>query len=705
MNTTTIARLFALGAFLAAANLHAASDEDTNEQTPFYEELVVTAHPLSAEGLAQPSSVLEGDALNRALTGTLGETLVNQPGIHNSSFGQAVGRPVIRGMGGPRVKIMEDRIDTLDVSVSSPDHATTIEPFIADRIEVLKGPSTLLYGNGAIGGVVDVHTGRIPHSRPDKVKAKAELRGADNADQRTAAGMVEAGTGGFVLHVDGFYREADDYEIPGFAESEALREMEEHEDEDHDEGEDHDEHEEEEEAFGTLPGSELETKGGAVGLSFVGDRGFVGASVSLYDSTYGIPGHSHGHHEEEEEDHDEEEHEEHGEEGSPYIDLEQTRVDFEAGLKDPFAGAESLNLRIGYNDYEHAEIEENGEIGTLFENKAVEGRLEVLHLPVGGVTGAGGFQFGDRQYEASGEEAYVPPVDTRSYGFFYVGQRNFGAFDLEGGVRYENVSHDPQAGQTRSFDLGAVSLGLIAPYESGLTLALLADYSTRAPTVEELFSDGPHLATGSYEIGDPELDKERAANVSATIQFENDDWLLAASAYYIDFQDFIYEQATGEEEDELPVYLWTQDDATFRGIDLEAEWRAVQWDRGEFAISGFYDYVRARLKDGENKDLPRIPPQRWGLGARLNWIGFTATLDYTKTSSQKDVAPLELPTDGFEDLRAYLGYTWDFGGSLLEVFILGRNLTDDEQRLHTSFIKDVAPQPGRTIEGGLRVTL
>ncbi len=704
MNTSRIACLLALSALFPAGNNYAASDDVSSEEAAIYEELVVTAHPLSGEGLAQPTSILDGEELNRAVAATIGETLVNQPGIHNSSFGQAVGRPVIHGMSGPRVKVMEDRIDSMDVSVSSPDHATTIEPFMADRIEVLKGPSTLLYGNGAIGGVVDVHTGRIPHNMPDTVKAKAELRGADNADQRSAAGMVQAGANGFVLHLDGFYRDADDYEIPGYAESAALRELEEDHDDDHEDEEDHEEHEEE--AHGVLPGSELETRGGALGLSFVGDRGFIGASVSLYDSEYGIPGHTHGHHDEEhdedEEDHDEDEHDE---EGTPFIDLEQTRIDFEAGLKAPFRGAESLNLRIGYNEYEHAEIEGNGEVGTEFDNEAWEGRIEVVHLPVGQISGAGGFQFGDRQYQAIGEEAYVPPVDTRNYGFFYVGQRNLEHFDLEGGVRYESVAHDPQFGQTRSFDLGAVSLGLIAPFESGLTLALLADYSTRAPTVEELFSDGPHLATGSYEVGDPELDKERAANVSATIQFENDDWLLAAGAYYTDFQDFIYEQATGEEMDELPVYQWQQDGATFRGIDLEAEWRAVRWDRGELAISGFYDYVRARLKDGENKDLPRIPPERWGLGARLSWIGFTATLDYTKTSSQKDVAPLELPTESFEDLRAYLGYTWEIGDSLFEVFVAGRNLTDDEQRYHASFIKDLAPQPGRTVEGGVRVSL
>jgi len=686
MNTTRIA---CLGALISLGSAHAA-DNTTAEDADFIEEMVVTAHPLSSEGLAQPTNVLEGDELNRSLAGTLGETLINQPGIHSATFGQAVGRPVIRGLSGPRVKIMEDRIDSLDVSVSSPDHATTIEPFMADRIEVLKGPSTLLYGTGAIGGVVDVHTGRIPHSVPEALNAKVEVRGADNADQRTAAGMIQAGGGGFAVHLDGFYRDADEYEIPGFAESEALRALEEEEEE----GE---EHEEEEEAFGILPGSELEKSGGAFGLSFVGDRGFIGGSVSRYDATYGLPG---GHEHEHEEGEEEEE-----EEGNPILDLEQTRIDFEAGLAEPFAGAQSLNLRIGFNDYEHAEIEPSGEVGTLFENEAMEGRFEIVHLPVAEITGAGGFQFSDREYSATGEEAYVPPVDTTTWGLFYVGQRSFGMVDLEGGLRYENVSHDPQFGLTRSFDVGAASLGLISSLESGWTFALLGDYSTRAPTVEELFSDGPHLATGSYEIGDPELDKERAANVSATIQWENDSWLLAASLYYTDFTDFIYEQPTGEEEDDLPVFLWQQDDATFRGVDLEAEWRAIQWDSGEFALTAFYDQVRAKLKDGDNRNLPRIPPERWGLGARLNWIGFTFTLDYARSSDQTDIADFELPTEGFEDLRAYLGYGWDFNDSLLEIFIAGRNLTDDEQRHHTSFIKDFAPQPGRTIEGGIRFTL
>ncbi|MGE0626073.1 MAG: TonB-dependent receptor, partial [Pseudomonadales bacterium] len=596
---------------------------------------------------------------------------------HSASFGAAVGRPVIHGLGGSRVKVMEDRIDAMDVSVSSPDHAVTVDPFTAEHIEVIKGPSTLLYGTGAIGGVVDVHTGRIPHRIPETPDLKAELRAADNADRRTAAGAANLGLGSFAFHVDGFYRDADDYEIPGYAESQALRDLEEEE-----------EGEEGEEAYGELPGSELETSGGALGGSFVGDWGFIGAAVSLFDATYGLPG---GH--------------VHEDEGTPMLDMDQTRVDLEAGFLDPWAGARSLNLRLGYNEYEHQELEPSGEPGTLFENEAIEGRAELTHETLGGFDGAGGIQFGNRKYAASGEEAYVPPVDTDSWGIFYVAERSFAALDLEAGARYEHVAHDPSAGSNRDYDLGAISIGALVPFATDWTLAVFADYSTRAPTVEELYSNGAHLATRTYEVGDPELDPERAANVTVTLQYESDVLLLAASAYYTDFSDFIYEGYAGTEIDGLPVFEWQQADAEFYGVDLEVRWTAVSWETGTLVLRGFYDYVRGQLTQGADSDLPRIPPQRGGIGAELRWHGLTASMDYARTDDQDRTADYELPTEGYDDLRAYLGWTMPWGENAVEVFVAGRNLTDDEQRYHTSFIKDVAPQPGRTLEGGIRVSL
>ena len=225
---------FTLSVLTAAISSALQAQPSTNQ---VIEEVVVRAHPLSAEGLAQPIAVVSGIELQRVLSPSLGETLRNVPGVNSASFGQAVGRPVIRGLGGPRVKVMEDRIDSLDVSVSSPDHMSMVEPFTADSIEVLKGPSTLLYGSGAIGGVVDVHTGRIPHEVPETLSGSFQMRDADNANQTTASGRLDGGAGNFAFHLDAFYRDADEYEIPGFAESNAMRALEEQDGHD-----DHDEH-------------------------------------------------------------------------------------------------------------------------------------------------------------------------------------------------------------------------------------------------------------------------------------------------------------------------------------------------------------------------------------------------------------------------------------------------------------------------------
>ena len=672
-----------------------------SSSTSKIEEVIVRAHPLSAEGLAQPVSVLSTERLQRVVASSLGETLTSIPGVHSSSFGQAVGRPVIRGLGGPRVKTMEDRIDSLDVSVSSPDHVTTIEPFTAERIEVLKGPSTLLYGSGAIGGVVDVHTGRIPHDVPDSPKAGIDVRGADNASRQSVAGRLDAGSGSFALHLDGFYRDADEYDIPGFAESSAQRRLEEAE---HEEEEGEEEHHEEEEAYGELPGSQMHVKGGALGLSWIGERSFAGLAVSRYEAEYGLPGGHHHHHEEEEEEEEGEE-EHHEDEGNPTLDLEQTRIDFETGISEPLAGIEAMNLRIGINDYEHTEVEDSGEVGTRFTTEAIEGRLEFVHKEALGIRGTFGLQASQREFEASGEEAFVLPVDTDSLGVFYLGEKTVGSTQVEAGIRLERVKHSPTSNRSRSFNLEAVSLGLIRPIGERWTITAQLDHSSRAPVAEELYSDGAHLATASYEIGDPTLDEESAANIAASVQYEWEALRFAVSAYRTDFNDFIFESPTGAEEDELPVLLWQQQDALFEGIEVDASWRAASWNNGSLTLSASMDAVQVDLSGPGDDDLPRLPANRWRLGTVLEWHNVIAELGYTRVDDQDDVAAGELPTDGYDNLRAYLGYRVRMGGSTVEFFLRGENLTDDEQRYHTSFIKDLAPQPGRTIEGGITIRI
>ncbi|MDE0007262.1 MAG: TonB-dependent receptor [Gammaproteobacteria bacterium] len=697
------------------------------EQPPEIEEVIVTAHPLGEEGLAQASDVLTADELERKMVDTIGATVGNEPGIHNSAYGVGAGRPVIRGLGGARVRIMEEQIDTLDVSVSSGDHAVTVDPFLAERVEILKGSATLLYGSGAIGGVVDVHTGRIPNEVPERIHGALDVRGTGNGSGKNGSFRLDGGSGNVAWHVDAFSRESDDYDIPGFAESAALHAAEGHdeeghghEEEAHDEDDDHHDeegHEEEEEAFGTVPGSASETRGGSVGFSFVGERGFGGISISGLDSEYGIPGHSHAHHEHddhhEEGHHDEEEHaheehdeheneDDHGEESPPVVVLEQTRIDLEAGLADPFDGFESLSLRLGINDYEHVE-NEAGEVGTAFSNRAWEGRAELTHEPIGGWRGAIGMQLGNREFSVAGEEAFTPPVDTSSSGFFWVGERSLGDLGLEAGVRYDRVEHSPANGQSLDFGGLSASLGLILPFSPNWQGSLLADYSSRAPVGEELFSDSPHPGTGVFEVGDPNLDTEQARNLAATLTGGDEGWSLVGTTYYTSFAGFIYQGATGEEREGFDVRRYSQADATFTGFEVEGRVTVAEWGVGTLDLGAFYDLVSPEIDVAGNDNLPLMPPSRIGVSLEFTGTRLRANVDYIRASEQDEVAEFELPTDSYDDLRARIAWRFRPGERTVDVFLAGRNLTDDEQRLHTSVVKDMVPQPGRTIEAGLRM--
>ena len=725
-------RLFA--AITICFGVAATAGEAPDEERPSeIEEIIVLAHALAGEGLAQASDVMDADELERKAVDNIGATVGNEPGIHNSSYGVGAGRPVIHGLGGARVRIMEERIDTLDVSVSSGDHAVTVDPFLAERVEVLKGSATLLYGSGAIGGVVDVHTGRIPHEVPERVRGALDLRGADNGDGRGGTFRLDGGGGNIAWHVDAFAREADDYDIPGFAESaalHALEEEEEHHDEDehgdddhgdedeHEDDEHEDEHGDEEEVRGYVPGSGLEVQGGSVGFSFVGEGGSIGLSVSGLDSVYGIPGHSHahghdehedeheeaGHHDEEHADDDHEDEELHGEEAeaTPVVDLEQTRIDFDAGLADPFDGFEHLNFRLGINDYEHVE-NEAGEVGTAFSNEAWEARVELSHGPAGGWRGALGIQLGDRKFSVVGEEAFTPPVDTSSSGVFWVGERSLGELGLEAGLRYDRVAHDPAHGLSRDFSGLSASLGLIVPLSERWEGTLLADYSSRAPVGEELFSDSPHPGTGVFEIGDPELDREKARNLAATLTGRGDRWSLQGTFYYASFVDFIYQAATGEEEAGFDVRRYAQADATFPGFEVEGRVAVAEWAAGTLDLGAFFDMVSPEIDVSGNDNLPLIPPDRVGVSLEFTSDRLRANVDYVRAFEQHDVADFELPSDAYDDLRARIAWRFRLSGTTVDLFLAGRNLTEDEQRLHTSVVKDLVPQPGRMIEAGLRV--
>lgn len=696
-----------LAAILAVFNpaLHAQFAEPDDDVVEF-DPIVVTADPLARNEneATTPISVLDGQALDRAQTQTLGETLDGELGIANSSFGPGAGRPVIRGQSGPRVRVLDGGVGVNDVSSLSPDHNPAVEPFRAEQIEILRGPAALLYGSGAIGGVVNVVSDTIPTAAAGPADFAVGTQFDSARRGRSLFGHVEFGAGPLVFHIDGLTRRTNDLEIPGFAESEAA----------HEEEEGEEAHEEEDEVPGILENTYSETETGAFGMSWVGSRGFLGAAITQYDTTYGIPGHGHGHEEEEEE--EEEHEEEHGhEEGGVFLDVKQVRYDLKGELADPVAGLTRLRGSLVKNDYKHIEFEGPGEPGTVFNNDAIEARLEATHAAVGPLRGVFGIQHLDRDFVADGEEAFVVvPVNTRQTGLFLVEELTLGPARLEGGVRIEQVDLSADGAPDRDFDATSLSLGLNWELTDALRLSVSASASERAPVAEELYSDGPHLATETFEVGNADLDVETANNLDVTLHFHSERLFGHLTLFATQYDDYIFQAFAdtnndgeadvvteeGElpgpmEEGELLLVNYTQADADFAGG--EAEFGAVlvpTGPLGEWSVRVFGDTVSGELDGGTN--LPRITPTRIGVGVDWAIRNLNASLKLTEVDDADDLAPLETPTAGYSLLSADFDWTVNTAGTLT-LGLRGRNLLDEEVRLHTSFIKDIAPQAGRSI--------
>jgi iron complex outermembrane receptor protein len=712
--------------------------------------VIVTASPLrqSPDEVGRPVEVLGGTGLDDARAATLGETVAGLPGVHATAHGPAVGRPVIRGLDGPRVRLLGEGLGTMDVSTVSVDHAVAIDPFLADQIEVFKGPATLLFGSGAVGGAVNVVDGRIHEQPLDGLSGRAEVRGSNVADERAGAFRIDGGAGSVVLHADAFYRTADDYRIPGNA---AVRDddlgghdelghagpVTDHDHEsgehDHDHG-DHDHDDADRAVRGRLAGTAYRTRGGGAGFSHVGERGFAGVSVSRYESIYGVPGHvhhdDHGHHDmllvpglharrgpashamalapavavdrryarSGAGDHDHEDAHDHAHEVS--IDLAQTRVDAKAGITAPLAGHETMRVRIGHSDYGHVELED-GVAMTTFGNQGVEGRIELLHAPVAGWRGAYGIQAGRRRFSATGAEAFVPSNRSREAGVFVVEGREWERLRIDVGGRYDRVSVDPgNAAPRRRFDAFSASASGQWQFTPQLHLRVGLDRAQRAPTAEELYSDGLHVATGGYETGDPHLQRETANQVELGLHWHGDVVEARAAVYRNDFDDFLYLQETGEGADDLPLRAWRQDDARFRGAEADVRVRVHDGAAGRVILRAMADTVRAERRDGT--PLPRIAPGRFGGALEWSRDGWRASASVLRYRAQRNVAEHETPTDGYTTIDADLAHSIDIGDREVELFLQGRNLGNAEIRLHTSFLKDVAPQPGRSIGLGLR---
>ncbi|MDJ0841663.1 MAG: TonB-dependent receptor, partial [Acidobacteriota bacterium] len=579
-----------------------------------HEYLTISAAPTrkSISDVSQAVGVINEDELMVLMQPSLGETLSSQPGVSSSYFGPGSSRPIIRGLGGDRIRILEAGVDTGDVASTSADHAVSIDTATADRVEVLRGPASLRYGSSAVGGVVNVLDNRIPETVPGvPLEGQLELRGDTAADKRATSIRLNGGTGSFAWHADFSTLETDDVEIPASPE-------EEHGEEEHGEEEEGEEHEEE--PFnGVLENSAIDSDKGSVGVSYVTDRGFIGLSVVDYNTFYGISGHGHhGHDEEEEHEEGEHEEEEEGEE-EVNIDLEQRRYDLrgELRLDGPF---DTLNFRIGANDYEHVELE-GEEIGTTFTNEYQEIRVEATHGAFGAMTsGSVGVQYSQRDFQAIGEEAFVPANDTDRLAAFIYEEMERDTWSLTMGLRVERQNNKAEAfdphhheeegeeheeegeeheEEAQPFDLDfdgiSASLGYIYGLDKDYAVAVNLTHTERAPNAEELFSNGPHLATAAFEVGNPDMDKESSLGLDVVLRKKAGLITGELSLFTNQFSDYIYEQFTGEEEDGLREFEYVQADADFTGGEFHADITLLHTEPHHLHAEFSYDFVRGEL--------------------------------------------------------------------------------------------------------------
>jgi iron complex outermembrane receptor protein len=631
------------------------------------EEVVVTASPFakSVEAVNKPVNLLSGESLQNASAATLGETLNGQLGVSSASFGPGVGLPIIRGQSDNRVKVMQDSVGSMDASAASPDHAVTLEPLLANKIEVLRGPAALRYGSGAIGGVVNVLDNRIPSQLPDGITGGAELRNSSVNDETVGVANLNAAAGNIAFHIDGVKRNSNDLEIPGYAqknpEDPTIA------------------------SKGFIPNTDATSKSGTFGVSYIDGDDFIGISVNKLDNNYGVPP-----------DGDE----------MVRIDMHQTRYDLKGELNNPFDGFQKISAHVGHADYEHTEME-NGEPGTKFTNDAYEGRVELIHNPVSlfdlDWNGAIGVQAAQSTFAAVGEEAFIPKSDITSAGIFIVEETKHNNFTYELGARTDTqkIAPDHNHGQTNAQSITHDTLNLSATttwhFTQDQQFSLGVAQSQRAPSVEELLANGPHPATGSYLIGDENLNEESSTNIELGYHWHHDNFQFSTNVFYNHIKDFIYSKNLNEIIDDLTGYKYTQADATFKGFEAEIKIPFYQhWN-----LRVFSDLVRATLDDGG--DLPRITPMRVGTSLDFDFNEWSANLSATHAAKQDRPGDYEDETDSYNRIDARVDYTFNNAGTDYTLFVKASNLTNEEIRNASSYLRDIAPEAGRNVQVGVRV--
>ena len=679
------------------------NDADTDDD--YHDTIVVTAQGIGRIDFLAGTSVLGGVDLQRNLGGQIGEVLESMPGVSASGFAPGASRPILRGFSGDRVRVLTDGIGAIDASNASADHAVSLDPLTAQRIEVLRGPATLLYGSSAIGGAVNVIDKRIPRKVPaEPVHMDAAMAFDSAANAREIGGSIDVPVGrSFVFHADGSFRETDNLHVAGNLLSYPLRAqvLAEAAEDALDDPEHAAELAETASARGVLADSMTETASAGIGASWITDRADLGFSVSLYDTYYGVPSrpgmvHAHGEEEEPVPGHDEEE-------GPIAIDLRQKRADVRGGLHfggGPFA---QMRTRWGYSDYEHVEME-GEEVGTRFLVEGIEGRLEFVQQQRGNWSGTVGAQYFRRDLEAIGAEAFVPANRSENWAIFALQELAFDPVTVEFAGRFEQGSAKaPGVALSRNYDAVSGAVGLWHETPSGLRLGLNGSRTARIPTSEELFADGPHAATQQYEIGDPGLALETAWGGEVYVRGRAGPVNLSLTAYASWFDDYVYLAATDEERDGLPVYRQQQQGASYKGFEAEADVPLLR--AGGFTLSSEVQgsYTRAALSDGS--PVPRIPPLTIGGALAGKSDRYEARIGATWSARQTRIADYETRTAAFTMVDASLAWKPMRGAENLTVILAADNLFDAKGRRHASFTKDFVPLAGRNFKLSARLSL
>lgn len=692
-----------------------AKPASTNQTHQVHTELppvVVTASPIPSSlfDLAQPASVLTEEKLRQQLASTLGETLARQPGINSTYFGPNASRPVIRGLGGDRIRVLQNGLGTMDASNTSDDHAVAADPIALKRVEVVRGPAALLYGPNAVGGVVNQIDGRIPEHRLERAfSGRADVRVDSPSSGKVGALMVEGGAkNGWNYHLDGFRRESENLAIPGFAQTAAQRAT------------------TGSTAAGKLPGSQAKADGGAIGTSYVWDKGYLGASFQGLNNDYGVVI-----------------------DPAVNIRLHQRRFDVAGAFLQPFEGLQSIKYKVGRADYRHTEYDA-GAAGTIFNSLAYNARIEALHNQVGPLEGAIGYEVRDEKLSATGDEAFLPPNRTSINSLFMFEELKWDTFRLQFGGRVDFVNATAEAVPThpnnffpsansRSFTTGSGSLGLVYRPVQEWSGALNVSYTQRAPTVTELYANGPHAATGVFEIGNRNFNSEGNLSLDLSVRRETGHITGRAGFFYHRFSNFMTPLAStlggaslvngdgvnaddgsnggvagdgvadrdadadGNADDSFNVVAFRGVRAEFYGFEGLVTWHLLEEETQSLHLDLKSDYVRARDLSN-NSSLPRIAPLRFGGELGYDRGPFSSAVEVLRVERQGSTAAGERPTPGYLMLNAEIAYKFGSSPNSVEIALRGLNLLDQEARNHVSFLKEVAPLPGRGAMVSLRAT-